>query len=448
MAGDPETISGKRDEAGIAIDLQLVVTAGPDKGKTFVVTGDAASRSYVGTSVACDLRLADRLVSRRHAALEVVRNRLRITDLESTNGTKLNGCEIVEAFGKAGDTVTLGNTTLRIARRFVEKTGSSHATVHRFGQVYGECVEMRRLYPLCERLAKSDVPVLIEGETGTGKEVLAESLHDAGLRANKPFIVFDCTTAPPSLVESVLFGHEKGAFTGAVETRHGVFEQAHEGTLFIDEIGDLDFPLQAKLLRAIERHEVQRIGGSRWMKTDVRIIAATRRDLEKEIQAGRFRDDLFYRLAVARIELPSLRRRGSDVESLARLFWAQMGGADEDFPTAFLQRWEQYSWPGNVRELHNRVAHWRAVGDLDEEYVVESIGPGAAKAECRDPIEEVLNANLPFAQAKDMLLREFERRFLERSLDEHRGNVSKAAAATGVTRRYFYVLRSRLTKSG
>jgi len=311
---------------------------------------------------------------------------------------------------------------------------------------------MRRLYPLCDRLAKSDVPVLIEGETGTGKEVLAESLHQSGGRADKPFVVFDCTTVPPSLVESLLFGHEKGAFTGAVTTRHGVFEQAHGGTLFIDEIGDLDYPLQAKLLRAIERHDVQRVGGSSWMKTDVRIIAATRRDLEREIQAGRFRDDLFYRLAVARVELPPLRRRAGDVDRLARRFWRDLGGDEDSFPTDLFLRMEGYSWPGNVRELFNRVAHWKAVGDLShlelpsELSTEEEEGPGIAKAGSHDFLEDILDASLPFGQAKEMLLREFERRFLERSLTQHRGNVSKAAAASGVTRRYFYVLRSRLGK--
>jgi DNA-binding NtrC family response regulator len=191
---------------------------------------------------------------------------------------------------------------------------------------------------------------------------------------------------------------------------------------------------------------VQRVGGSTWIKTDVRIIAATRRDLEKEIQVGRFRDDLFYRLAVVRLELPPLRRRGEDIERLARCFWARLGGADEDFPLVFLQRWEGHPWPGNVRELLNRVAHWRALGDLEDEDPTIETSPGGARAEARDPIEAVLDASASFADAKEMLTRMLERRFLERSLAKHDGNVSKAAAATGVNRRYFYVLRSRLAK--
>jgi DNA-binding NtrC family response regulator len=446
MSREENTASNRKEEHGLVVDFLLVVTAGPGKGSTFVVPAGEATRVYLGKSQASHVRIDDPLVSRRHAALEVARNRLRITDLESTNGTRLNGTEIVDAFGKAGDTLTIGNTSLRIDRRVAERRDSTPVQASRFHHLLGECPEMRRLYPLCERVAKSDVPVLVEGETGTGKEVLAESLHEASSRADKPFVVFDCTTVPPALVESVLFGHEKGAFTGAVATRRGVFEQAHGGTLFIDEIGDLEFSLQAKLLRAIERHDVQRVGGSTWIKSDVRIIAATRRDLEKEIQAGRFRDDLFYRLAVVRLELPPLRRRGEDIERLARSFWAQLGGADEDFPLVFLQRWEGHPWPGNVRELLNRVAHWRALGDLEDEDPTVETSPGTAKAESRDPIEEVLDASASFADAKEMLTRKLERRFLERALAKHDGNVSKAAAATGVNRRYFYVLRSRLAK--
>src|SRR5207302_7312009 len=165
----------------------------------------------------------------------------------------------------------------------------------------------------CVKLAKANVPLVIEGETGTGKELLAEALHEEGSRAAMPFVVFDCTAAPPTLVESELFGHERGAFTGAVSQRRGVFEQAHGGTLLIDEIGDLDLPLQSKLLRAIERGQIRRVGGDKWLEVDVRVLAATRRDLDKAVAAGRFRDDLFHRLAVARIELPPLRRRSGDI---------------------------------------------------------------------------------------------------------------------------------------
>ena len=225
-----------------------------------------------------------------------------------------------------------------------------------FGRVVGGSPDMRKLYPLCERIARSDVSVVIEGESGTGKEVLAEALHEASARAGAPFIVFDCTTVAANLVESELFGHERGAFTGAVSSRRGVFEQAQGGTLFLDEIGELELPLQAKLLRALERREVRRVGGDTWIKIDARILAATRRDLDREVQEGRFRDDLFFRLNVARIELPPLRRRTGDVQLLAEYFRKQLGGGDEPLPYEVVQRFERYDWPGNVRELRNAVA--------------------------------------------------------------------------------------------
>src|SRR5262245_60431404 len=185
---------------------------------------------------------------------------------------------------------------------------------------------------------------------------MAEALHEQGPRASQPFVVFDCTAVPPNLVESELFGHERGAFTGAVTQRKGVFEQAHGGTLLIDEIGDLDLPLQPKLLRAIERGEIRRVGADRWIRVDVRVLAATRRDLAREVQAGRFRDDLFHRLAVGRIELPPLRHRRGDVPLLARQVWRELGGDARLLPAEILLKWEDYEWPGNVRELRNAVA--------------------------------------------------------------------------------------------
>ncbi|MEZ4314741.1 MAG: sigma-54 dependent transcriptional regulator [Polyangiaceae bacterium] len=304
---------------------------------------------------------------------------------------------------------------------------------------------MRRLYPLCEKLAAASVPVVIEGETGTGKEVLAESLHETGPRSGGPFAVFDCTAVPPNLVESALFGHERGAFTGASELRRGVFEEAHTGTLLIDEIGDLDIELQAKLLRALERNEVRRIGGKAWIHTDVRVLAATRRNLDEEVAAGRFRDDLFYRLAVARIELPPLRHRAGDIELLARTFWKRMAGPGDVIPEDFVVRLAAYAWPGNVRELHNAVARRVALGDLGDLYAPSPSGPSSARAAAsvQDPITELLAENLPFPRAREKLIEAFERRYVEDVLRRHGGNVVRAAAASGIARRYFQILQAR-----
>jgi DNA-binding NtrC family response regulator len=308
----------------------------------------------------------------------------------------------------------------------------------------GTSAEMTALQPLFARLAASDVPVVVEGETGTGKEVLAEALHAAGRRAEGPFVVFDCTAVPPSLLESALFGHERGAFTGALTQRRGAFEEAHGGTLLLDEIGELDLALQPRLLRAIERSEVQRVGASHWLRVDVRILAATRRDLDDEVRAGRFRDDLFFRLAVGRLKLPPLRRRTGDVATLSRHFWRTLGGDGLPLPDALVERLEAHSWPGNVRELKNAIARYLAVGELPPAFGEVAPASGLPRdPHAEDAIERVLAQDLPLPEARAQIVEQFERRYLERALDRHGGNVSRAAAASGVALRYFQLLKAR-----
>jgi DNA-binding NtrC family response regulator len=419
----------------------LRVAEGPDAGLQLRLDGSQASRVLVGTSEACELRLTDREVSRRHVALEVIETRMRVSDLGSTNGTWVGGIAIGEAFLHGGESLRIGGTRLDVSRQGAAEPALSAAT--HYGKLLGASAAMRRLYPLCERLGRATVPVLIEGETGTGKEVLAESLHEQGSRAAGPFVVFDCTAVPPSLVESELFGHEKGAFTGAIATRRGVFEQAHGGTLLIDEIGDLAPELQPKLLRALERSEVRRVGADRPIRFDVRLLCATRRDLDREVQAARFRDDLFHRLAVARIELPPLRRRSGDVAVLAAHFARAFGQKDE-LPRALLERWQDYAWPGNVRELRNAVARWVELGELadlgrDERRPPDAPGP----SESADAIAQILGLDLPLLQARQRVIRELERRYIERVLEKHGGNVTRAAAASGIALRYFQILRAK-----
>ena len=424
----------------------LVVQDGADKGSRFEIDGSAPSRILVGTSPACDIRLTDASVSRRHFALEQSSRRLRIADLGSTNGTFVNGVEVVEGWLDGGESVLIGGTTFAVRQEGEATTQLTTRTT--FGSMVGASEEMRKLYPLCERLASSDVPVIIEGETGTGKEVLAESLHMQGPRANGPFVVFDCTATPPNLMESALFGHEKGAFTGATETRAGVFEQADGGTLLLDEIGDLDVSLQPKLLRVIQRMEVQHVGGAKRRTVDVRVLAATRRNLDKEVQAGRFRDDLFYRLAVARVELPPLRRRQGDISMLARHFW-QEGGTDEPIPPGLLQKLEDYDWPGNVRELRNVVAQHQALGELARFERSDDMLNATAESEMMqvDIIDEVVSRLLPLAEARQEIIQVFEQRYLDHLLSVHGGNVTRAAAAAGVARRYFHLLRAKYAKN-
>jgi transcriptional regulator with GAF, ATPase, and Fis domain len=463
-----ETVLAQRPLHGARTGYALVVVGGPSEGKHFEIAPGHLSRVLVGQSPTCDIQLDDRMVSRRHAAFELINARLRVTDLASTNGTSVQGVAILDALLSGGEIVTLGSTQIRIDKLSSQEPVSIPKAV-RFGSMVGASPEMRALYPLCERLAASNVPVLIEGETGTGKEVLSESLHEMSPRKNGPFVVFDCTAVPPNLVESALFGHERGSFTGATEARRGVFEEANGGTLLLDEIGDLELSLQAKLLRALERSEVQRVGSNRWVRVDVRILAATRRDLDHEIQAGRFRDDLFYRLAVARIELPPLRRRTGDVLVLAQHFWRHLAGKDTPFPADFARRIEGYSFPGNVRELHNAVARRVALGEVAP---VETRRPGtrdagpssipapdagplsrspasvrsgglSAASAGGDFIEETIALDLPLPRARERVVDEFERRYVQRVLAQHNGNVGAAAAASGIARRYFQLIKAR-----
>ena len=451
-----------------ASGFTLVVVDGPDRGAVFPLDEAAPGRVLVGQSPACAIRLADRHVSRRHAALETRGGRLTVTDLESTNGTFIDGVSIVAGHLRAGDALRVGETVFRVEASDAPRRATL-STATSFGRVVGPSEQMRRLYPLCERLAATSVAVIIEGETGTGKEGLAEALHEMGPRAAAPFVVFDCTAVPPNLLESELFGHERGAFTGAVAARKGVFEQAHGGTLLIDEIGDLDASMQPKLLRALERSEIKRVGGNSVIRVDVRVLAATRRDLDREVAAGRFRDDLFHRLAVARIELPPLRQRWGDVPFLARHFWKSFGGAPDALSREVVARWNEEAWPGNVRELRNAVARLFALGDLADEGARSERAPAtrsvpppvptstgtagtagtastSTTATTVDPIARILARDLPLPVARRALLEEFESRYVDRVLAQHGGNTAKAAAASGVARRWFQLLLAKRAK--
>ncbi len=432
--------------------FRITVVSGPDRGKVVDVDAAEPSRVLIGQSPSCKLQLTDREVSRRHAAVDVTERGLHLVDLGSTNGTFVADTRVRDVELRGGTTIALGASTLRvdaIAAGTPDVPVDAWGVAVAFGKTIGASPAMRRIYPLCERLAQSTLPVLIEGETGTGKEVLAEALHDRGPRADKPFVVFDCTAVPPSLVESALFGHERGAFTGATSRRLGVFEQANGGTLLIDEIGELDLSVQPKLLRALQRGEVQRVGSNEWQRVDVRVLAATRRDLDQEVAAGRFRDDLFFRLAVGRLELPPLREREGDVELLTHHFWRALG-ATTPFPHGVVDRFRAYRWPGNVRELHNAVARVIAVGDVTLSKAGLTSGdddaPLSAPAPGDDVIARAIAAGAPFPRAKEIVVEEFERRYVEHMLAAHGGNVVRAAAASGVARRYFQIVKKRYAK--
>ena len=445
LAPDPPTVT--RADLRVRFDVlgrfRLQAVEGPDAGKEFTFDASQPSRVLLGTSAACEAQLSDPMVSRRHAALELVGRSLRVTDLRSKNGTFVDGVSVVEANLRGGELVRVGSTALRVEEEKAERTELSERTS--FGRMLGASPAMRRLYPLCERLAESDVPVVIEGETGTGKEQLAEALHELGPRKDEAFIVFDCTAVAPSLIESELFGHEKGAFTGATARHQGVFERANGGTLFIDEIGDLPLELQSKLLRAIERRVVTRVGGTDTIRVDVRVLAATRRDLDREVQENRFRDDLFHRIAVTRIELPPLRDRDGDVALLARSFARDMGADEAALPADLLERWADVHWPGNVRELRNAVARRLALGDLSEPAEGDAGGEEVALTNPLggDAITRILHLDLPLTEARQRLIEAFESRYVEHVIEAHGGNVTRAAAAAGVGRRHLQRMRAR-----
>jgi two-component system, NtrC family, response regulator HydG len=289
--------------------------------------------------------------------------------------------------------------------------------------------------------------MIIEGEAGSGKELMAEALHLEGARGRGPFVVVDCTLVPSNLLEMELFGYEAGAFAGATNARRGVFEQAHGGTLVIDEVGDMDASLQPKLLRALERQEVRPVGGNRAVKVNVRVIATTRSDLDREVQAGRFLDDLLQRLALARIELPPLRSRKGDIPLLVRHFCRELQGDEAMLSKDLRRSWEDHAWPGNVRELRNALARHLALGELAS--ITQESGPEAAEAELaplpRGDVFE-LALQLPLGDARQVVVAEFERRYVERMLDNHGGNVTRAAESAGVARRYFQILKARVAK--
>lgn len=418
--------------------FRVHVLEGVDRGRSHVVT----TTSYVGKSATCELTLTDPKISRRHVQLTPEPLGLRVSDLSSTNGVFLNAARVIEGYAGNGDRLRLGDTLLGIDVVEANEPASVRSSLRtRFGRVIGASPAIRRLFARCEQVAPTDIPVLVEGETGTGKELIAEAIHEASARAQKPFVVFDCTTISPQLLEASLFGHERGAFTGAQEARAGVFEVASGGTLLIDEIGDLDISLQSKLLRAVERQEVQRIGGTKWIKVDVRLISATRRDLEAEIQAGRFRDDLYYRLAVARLFVPPLRSRDGDVELLATHLWSKLSQGNLPFPTEFLARWQSYKWPGNVRELYNAVQRWFSLGQTevwdDGADRPEPLGQG------NDLFDTLLHETVPYTIARRRVLDEFDRRFVTVALERTSGSVAKAAATYGIARRYFTKIKSK-----
>lgn len=410
--------------------IRVAVASGPDKGLGCRVGADPV---VVGSDPTCDLVLNDRTVSRRHAELRVEAGHLLVTDLGSTNGTHHHRARIREVFVPVGDQVAFGRTEVRVVPDEVPLEAEPFVA-DRLGPLVGAEPGMRELFGLVRQVADSDATVILEGETGTGKELFAQAIHDASPRAKQPFVVFDCTSQPRDLVESALFGHVKGAYTGAAGPRQGAFFRADGGTLFLDELGELDLELQPKLLRALEAREIQPVGGEGYRRVDVRVIAATHRDLRAEVRAGRFREDLFYRLSVIRLRLPPLRERPGDIPLLVEHFIDTMG-AQLTPSMDGLRKLGRHTWPGNVRELRNLVERAAALDRGKPDVDLSRHLHGLDDLE-EAPTEADL-AHLPFKEAKGKLVSAFEARYIEDLLKTHDHNISVAAREAGVDRKHF-----------
>ena len=409
--------------------FRLLVSDGPDRGVRYE-TG--RERVVLGTHKSADLLLHDATMSRFHCEIALVDGQPILTDLGSRNGSAVDGVPVLRAPLRDGATLLLGRTRLRFEIGD-EKVKVPLSERERFGLLVGRSHAMRAAFARLEHAAGSDTPVLLLGETGTGKDLAAESIHQASARHEGPFVIVDCGALAPSLIESELFGHERGAFTGADRDRTGAFEAAHGGTLFLDEIAELGLELQPKLLRVLERREVQRIGSSRRRRIDIRVIAATNRSLRTEVNARRFRSELYYRIAVLEVVLPPLRERLDDLPTLVESLLASFGevapGARAFLRSpAFLEELRRHRWAGNVRELRNYLECCLATQDGAQ------LRPPSGRHE-----ELGVDGSAPLRLAHERWLRSY----LEDLLRRHGDNATSAARAAGIARSQLYRLLAR-----
>ncbi|MGZ3454825.1 MAG: sigma 54-interacting transcriptional regulator [Polyangiales bacterium] len=421
------------DAGAFSPDGALVtVISGESKGISAHVPAEIGAVVRVGKSKNNDLVLPDDTVPRHHLEIARTERGLEVRDLGSTNGVKIGGARVEKALVEPGAIVRAGEVELLIR---VEPTGVAMepSVESRFGHAIGQGLPMRKIFGILERVSKADATVLLLGETGTGKDVLARSIHDASPRKAGPFEVIDCGAITPSLIESELFGHERGAFTGAVNARAGAFERAAGGTIFLDELGELPIDLQPKLLRVLEARAFKRLGGSKTIPADVRVIAATTKDLPREVKKGRFREDLWFRLAVVTIHVPPLRERLDDLAALAQKF---LDDPEIELTKEAIAELRAHDWPGNVRELRNVIEraalHARASGERR----IRSIEIAPAHVDGDE--EEIFRfrAGMTWREAKGRVDAAFERRYLSWLLEKHGGNASAAAREAQLDRKY------------
>ena len=411
--------------------LRIVVRRGPDKGKS---SDHADDRIVLGTHPACQVVLGDPTVSRQHCEIALVPRGYLIRDLDSTNGVVFDGVRVGEITIDREVTLQLGDT--QVALKPIDASVELPlATATRFGPLLGHSVAMRQVFDRLARLAPSELAVLITGESGTGKELAAQAIHEASPRRHGPLRIVDCGAIAHGLIESELFGHVKGAFTGADRTREGAFVAASGGTLFLDEIGELPLELQARLLGALERRVVVPVGSSTPVRVDVRILAATHRDLRRAVNVGTFREDLYFRIAGATVVMPPLRERPEDIPLYVDDYFE--GEAQLDAP--MLAQLQAQRWPGNVRELRNALARAAVLGAHDAAADV-AVAPAAPTTSF--PVR--VDPGVPYKLAKAQLLEEFDRHYLDGVLAHHDRNITHAAHAAGLDRVHFLRMLDRL----
>jgi DNA-binding NtrC family response regulator len=435
------------DASGLLVErtFRLRVVSGPDQGKEHVLD---EGTTMVGTHADNDLVLSDATVSRYHLEIRVRRDGIEVRDLDTTNGTKHGGARV-------GQVVLVGPARLRLGKHTELDVEPVDTNVEldawhgdRFGDVLGTTPPMQRLFALLAKAAPTEATILLQGETGTGKEAIAEAVHQASRRNRGPFVVVDCGSIPHELIASELFGHAKGSFTGAGADKQGLIEAANHGTLFLDEIGELAIDLQPQLLRVLDRRQVRRVGETQSVDVDIRVIAATHRDLRAMVRTGQFREDLYYRLAVVATHVPPLRDRKGDIPALASWFADKMGRGGWAQSHGLLEQLVNHDWPGNVRELRNVVERALSLGSSGSSQFFADLaesGPRATPVGPPGDVEDKRPSNadvleLPFKEAKAALVESFERDYLTALLARHKGNISRAAAEAGIDRNYIHRL--------
>jgi two-component system response regulator GlrR len=434
MASDPRTAQQDPPERYEQVLLRRqaqVGWRGPGGSRTVTVE----TRQVIGSATGVDLVIPEPTVSRIHAELEPRDSGLWVRDLGSRNGTFVDGVRVECACVPEGGRVLLGGVALTVTYAAKPAAVALWPDSH-FHDLVGRSAAMRELFARLARVAASDATVLIQGETGTGKELVARALHDASRRAQGPFVVVDCGALPETLLDAELFGHSRGAFTGAVASRAGSFEAANGGTIFLDEIGELPMALQPKLLRALEARAVRRLGENEHRPLDVRFISATHRNLRALVNARGFREDLYFRLAVLPVTVPPLRDRLEDVALLAEHFLP--GGARGSLTPDLIAELRTRPWLGNVRELRNFIDRVTTLGAREALAMAVDRGTTAAAPPADATTDDLLL--LPFKDACERARERFERAYVRGLLERHDRNVSAAASATGINRTYLHRL--------